>query len=69
MLTFGVFAANPFSRDPDAQHNILAYKIFTLLSFLLAFITSIVYTHSPPLDGSYTNGTIFVSYPFIQTCA
>ncbi|KAH0608733.1 uncharacterized protein H6S33_001867 [Morchella sextelata] len=50
---------NPFSRDPEAQRNVLAYKILTLLSFLLAFVTAIVYTHSPPLDGSYTNGTIF----------
>lgn len=62
-------AANPFSRDPEAQRNILAYKILTLLSFILAFATSIVYTYYAPTDGYYTRGTIWVGHLLLYGCA
>jgi hypothetical protein len=51
--------SNPFTRDPEAQRNMLAYKILTSLSFILAFATSILYTCCEPTDGPYTHGTIW----------
>lgn len=51
--------ANPFARDIEgSRRNIAAYKVLTLLSFFLQFITTIYY--NSPTDG---NHAIFVSSP------
>jgi len=52
--------ANPFDRDREVHYkNITTYKILTLLSFLLSFITTLYYTNYAPHDGRYYRATIF----------
>jgi len=51
---------NPFARDTEGvRRNITAYRVFTLLSFLLAFITTLYYTNNAPTDGSLARHSIF----------
>lgn len=39
-------SANPFSRDVEGtRRNIAAYKVLTLLSFILQFATAVCYMH------------------------
>jgi len=52
--------SNPFSRDAEGtRRNIPAYRASTIISFLLAFVASIVYTFSAPHDGYFPHNTIF----------
>lgn len=43
---------NPFARrESHTTHSITTYKVLTLLSWLLAVITSVYYTVDEPHDG------------------
>lgn len=45
---------NPFARDTEGRsRNIVAYKIITLLSWLLQFIAILYYTVHAPTDGKH----------------
>ncbi|KAL7266876.1 hypothetical protein RUND412_010558 [Rhizina undulata] len=52
---------NPFSGrySEGTSRNLTAYRVFSLLSFLLAIITTIAYTNSAPHDGKWPRRTIF----------
>jgi len=51
---------NPFARDTDGvARNITAYKVGTVLSWLLMFIVSVLYTEDAPQDGQWKRRTLF----------
>ncbi|KAI5812019.1 hypothetical protein BZA77DRAFT_335460 [Pyronema omphalodes] len=67
--------SNPFSRDVEGtRRNITAYRVLTLLSFLLQFITTLYYTKNAPTDDHTGHHTIFqyhstpftLSYVFVS---
>jgi hypothetical protein len=46
--------SNPFSRDTEGtRRNIVAYKVLTLLSFILQFATTVCYVHHASVDGNH----------------
>lgn len=52
--------SNPFSRDVEGtRRNIPAYRAFTIISWLLSFVATIIYTSTPPHHKNWVTGTIF----------
>ncbi|KAK3324629.1 hypothetical protein B0T19DRAFT_402849 [Cercophora scortea] len=51
---------NPFAkRDEHSASSVITYKVLTVLSWLLSFITTIYYTYNSPTDGHYIGKTIW----------
>ncbi|KAI5777742.1 hypothetical protein EDC01DRAFT_697828 [Geopyxis carbonaria] len=51
---------NPFARDTEGQaRNLTAYRVCSVLSWLLQFIVTVYYLGHAPLDGKYAHHTIF----------
>ncbi|KAI9765329.1 MAG: hypothetical protein M1835_007421, partial [Candelina submexicana] len=52
--------ANPFAkRESHGQRQLIAYRILTVVSWLLIVITSVYYTFNAPKDGKYHRETIW----------
>ncbi|KAH6659636.1 hypothetical protein BKA67DRAFT_652860 [Truncatella angustata] len=55
-----VHQINPFSkRDSHDKNAILAYKVFTTLTWILSIAVTFYYTFSRPHDGSFSGHTIW----------
>lgn len=51
---------NPFAkRDSHSSNSIIAYKVFTILTWLLSLVVSFYYTFNAPHDGAFAWHTIW----------
>ncbi|KAF8253244.1 DUF1774-domain-containing protein [Wilcoxina mikolae CBS 423.85] len=58
-----VSLSNPFARDSEGtRRNIAAYRVLTLLSFILQFATTFYYVNNAPVDGSLGRHKIFYGH-------
>jgi len=55
-----VHAVNPFQeRSSHSKNELLVYKIFSVLTYVVLIITSIYYTFARPHEGHYSRHTIW----------
>jgi hypothetical protein len=51
---------NPFSkRESYTRGHLIAYKVWTIITWLLVVVTGVYYTHHVPTEGSHKRRTIF----------